>query len=229
MMQAIAIDDEPLALDVIRAFCDRTASVSLDKVFTEPTEALKYLRKHPVDLLFLDVRMPAMSGLDFYKALGQNAMVIFTTAYSEYAVEGFNLSAIDYLLKPILYERFVQAIGKAEDYQRFLHSKDSQPQYLFLRIDYSLVKLAVGDIVYIEGLDNYLKIHVRNGKPLVVRMSMKAMNEKLHEQQFLRVHRSYIISTKDIESVRNKQITIGGAIIPVGTNYEQVVRDMMNG
>lgn len=228
MINAIALDDEPLALDVISAFCGRVEGVELQKVFTEPTEAVKHLRKYPVDLIFLDVRMPAMSGIEFYKAVAQDTMVIFTTAYSEYAVEGFNLSAIDYLLKPIQYERFEQAIKKAKDYYSFLHQNNvSEQAFIFLRIDYGLVKLAVADIIYIEGLDNYLKIHLRNSKPLVVRMSMKAMIEKLPQSQFVRVHRSYIISIADIISVRNKTIQLNGVEIPVGVNYEQVVDRLM--
>lgn len=228
MINAIALDDEPLALDVISAFCGRVEGVELQKVFTEPTEAMKHLRKYPVDLIFLDVRMPAMSGIEFYKAVAQDTMVIFTTAYSEYAVEGFNLSAIDYLLKPIQYERFEQAIKKAKDYYSFLHQNNvSEQAFIFLRIDYGLVKLAVADIIYIEGLDNYLKIHLRNSKPLVVRMSMKAMIEKLPQSQFVRVHRSYIISIADIISVRNKTIQLNGVEIPVGVNYEQVVDRLM--
>lgn len=228
MINAIALDDEPLALTVLKAFCSRTEGINLEKVFTEPSEALKHLRKYPVDLLFLDVRMPTISGIDFYKTIAQDTMVIFTTAYSEYAVEGFDLSAVDYLLKPIKYERFVQAVKKAEEYHNFVHRKDSvEAQYLFLRIDYSLVKLAVSDIVYIEGLDNYMKIHVRNGKPLIVRMSMKAMLEKLSPQKFMRVHRSYIVSIADIVSLRNKQIQVGAESIPVGVNYEEAVEQLM--
>lgn len=227
MIKAIALDDEPLALDVIRAFCDRTDIVELVKTFTGPTEAMKYMRKHPVDLLFLDVRMPAMSGIDFYKAVGQSTMVIFTTAYSEYAVEGFNLSAVDYLLKPIQFDRFMQAVNKATEYDNFLHNKETgEERYLFLRIDYSLVKLSIDDIVYVESMDNYLKIHTRNGKPLLVRMSMKAIADKLPEQKFMRVHRSYIVSVNDIVSIRNKNIQIGEVKIPVGINYEAAVEQL---
>ena len=228
MIKAIAIDDEPLALVVIQAFCNKVDYIDLVKTFTEPSEALKYLRKYPVDLLFLDVRMPAMSGLDFYKAVAQNTMVIFTTAYTEYAVEGFNLSAVDYLLKPFEFSRFQQAVEKARDYHSSLYKNDqATEQHLFLRIDYSLVKVAISDIIYIEGLDNYLKIHIRNGKPLVVRMSMKAIIEKLPEHQFMRVHRSFIINKNDIVSYRNKNLQIGDMQIPVGTNYEDAVAEMM--
>lgn len=228
MINAIALDDEPLALTVISAFCGRTEGITLEKTFTEPKEAMKHLRKYPVDLIFLDVCMPTMSGIEFYKAVAQDTMVIFTTAHSEYAVEGFELSAVDFLVKPIKFERFQQAIKKAEEYHNFLHKKESAvDQYLFLRIDYSLVKLAIADIVYIEGLDNYLKIFVRNGKPLIVRMSMKAMIEKLPPTQFIRVHRSYIVSISDIVSIRNKQLQVGSEQIPVGVNYEDAIEQLM--
>ncbi len=228
-MRAIALDDEPLGLDVIKTFCERTDDLQLEQTFTEPTRALVYLREHKIDLLFLDVRMPGMSGIEFYKAVGQNTMVIFTTAYSEYAVEGFNLSAIDYLLKPIQYDRFAKAVNKAREYYEYLDKQDdSKNRYLFLRIDYSLVKIDTHDIVYIEGLDNYLKIHLRAGKPLIVRMSLKAMSEQLPEERFQRVHRSYIVSVNDILSVRNKTIHTELADIPVGTNYESVVDKIIN-
>ena len=228
MIHAIALDDEPLALVVIKAFCGKTEGIKLEKTFTDPAEAMKHLRKYPVDLLFLDVRMPTMSGIEFYKSVKQDTMVIFTTAYSEYAVEGFDLSAVDYLVKPIQYDRFLQAVKKAEEFHNFLHRKeDTANQYLFLRIDYSLVKLAISDIIYIEGLDNYMKIYVHNGKPLIVRMSMKAMTEKLPPQQFVRVHRSYIVSVPNIVSIRNKQIQVGGEQIPIGVNYEEAVEQLM--
>lgn len=228
MIHAIALDDEPLALVVIKAFCGKTEGIKLQKAFTDHADAMKYLRKYPVDLLFLDVRMPTISGIEFYKSVKQDTMVIFTTAYSEYAVEGFDLSAVDYLVKPIQYDRFLQAVKKAEEFHNYLHRKeDTANQYLFLRIDYSLVKLAISDIIYIEGLDNYMKIYVHNGKPLIVRMSMKAMIEKLPPQQFVRVHRSYIVSVPNIVSVRNKQIQVGGEQIPIGVNYEEAVEQLM--
>jgi len=224
MINAIAIDDEPLALNVIKAFCHSLDFIELKTTFTETSEALKYMRNYPVDLLFLDIKMPAMSGIDFYKSVPHKTMVIFTTAYSEYAVEGFNLSAIDYLLKPFEHERFMQAVNKANEYYKYLYKQDAAAnQYLFIRADYSLVKIAFSDIVYIEGLDNYLKIHLANNKPLIARMSMKAVMDKLPENEFIRVHRSYIVSFSKVNFVRNKMIHIGGVEIPVGSNYNEVV------
>lgn len=222
MIKAIAIDDEPPALKVIENFCSKTESIQLEKTFTSPTEALKHLRKFPVDLIFLDINMPSISGIDFYKSLEQETMVIFTTAYSEYAVEGFNLNAIDYLLKPCTFERFEQAVKKATDYYSFSRQLPGAPQQaLYIRADYSLVKINLDDIVIIESLDDYLKIYLSNDKIIVARMTMKAMTEKLPSKDFIRVHRSYIVPLKRIEQVRNKIISICNKEIPIGGNYEE--------
>jgi len=229
MITAVAIDDEPLALDVIKALCERAAVVSLVRTFTDTKEALKYLQKNPVDLLFLDIRMPAMTGIEFYKQLPTDTMAIFTTAYSEYAVEGFNLNAIDYLLKPFEYERFKKAVDKANEYHAALNVRDSvSQQYLYIRADYSIMKIPFTDILYIEGLDNYLKIHLVDQKPIVARMSMKAMAEKLPENEFVRVHRSYIIPFSRVTAVRNKIIHLGDTEIPIGSNYVDVVSDLFD-
>ncbi len=222
MIKAIAIDDEPPALAVIENFCGRTADVQLEKTFTMPAEALKYLRKFPADLVFLDIQMPSVNGIDFYKAITQDTMVIFTTAYSEYAVEGFNVSAVDYLLKPFTYKRFEQAVARAAEYHNYRKNGINEtPKYLFIRADYSLLKIALTDIVYIEGLDDYLKIHLAASNPVVARMTMKAMLEKLPASDFVRVHRSYIIPFNRIESYRNKMIAIAGQEIPTGSSYEE--------
>src|SRR6218665_1916039 len=147
MINAIAIDDEPPALKVIETFCDETGFIALQKTFTKPTEALKHLRKFPVDLLFLDINMPGLSGIELYKKIDQGTSVIFTTAYPEFAVEGFNLNALDYLLKPFSYERFLQAIAKAKEFYSFNNpAEKQQEQYLFIRADYSLIKINVADI-----------------------------------------------------------------------------------
>ncbi|MBI1781674.1 MAG: response regulator transcription factor [Sphingobacteriales bacterium] len=222
MIKAIAIDDEPPALQLIETFCSRAEDISLEKTFTNPDEALKYLRKFPVDLLFLDIQMPSVNGIDFYKSVKQDTMVIFTTAFSEYAVEGFNLSAVDYLLKPFTYKRFQQAVAKAVEYYNFKNQQQSEEQkYIFFRADYSLVKIAVADIIYVEGLDDYLKIHLENKTPVVARMTMKTMTEKLPSKDFIRVHRSYIVPLSRINSVRNKTIYIGEEEIPLGSSYEE--------
>lgn len=222
MINAIAIDDEPLALEVIRNFCSRIDFINLQKTFTQPSEALKHLKKFPVDLLFLDIQMPSISGIELYKIVRQDTLVIFTTAFSEYAVVSYDLSAIDYLLKPFEEERFKQAVNKANEYFTYLNQKDNRlQQYLFIRADYSLLKIALSDILFIEGLDDYLKIHLQNHKPVVARMTMKAMLEKLSPREFIRVHRSFIVPFHRIETVRNKVIHLNGEEIPIGSSYEQ--------
>lgn len=223
MIKAIALDDEPPALDVLAAFCNQAEGIELVKTFTRATEALTYLQKFPVDLLFLDINMPSISGLEFKKKMDGNTMVIFTTAYSEFALEGFNLNAVDCLLKPFTLERFVQATDKAKAYYKFLHQNvHAKLDHLLVRVDYSLVKVPLADIVFVEGLDDYLKIHLANGqKPVVTRMTMKGIMEKLPQSEFVRIHRSYIVPLKRVEAVRNKTVHINGQELPVGVSYEE--------
>lgn len=222
MIRAIALDDEPPALRILTNFSSRVDFVDLQKTFSRTDDAMNYLENFPVDLIFLDINMPSMSGLDFYQAIPHDALVIFTTAYAEHAVEGFNLNAVDYLLKPFTFERFQQATNKARDHYSFKNpSETTASKYLLVRADYSLHKIAFSDILFIEGLDDYLKIHIRNSKPLVVRMTMKSILQKLPEQDFIRVHRSFIVPFDRIENVRNKIISLAGEEIPVGSSYEE--------
>jgi DNA-binding LytR/AlgR family response regulator len=222
MINAIAIDDEPPALSVIEHFCSQVESVDLQKTFTRPTEALKYLKKFPVDLLFLDIQMPSLNGIDFYKEVKQDTMVIFTTAHTEYAVEGFNLNAIDYLLKPYSFERFQQAVNKANEYFSLQHQASNVSQEnIYIRADYSLLKIPIADIVYIESLRDYLKIRLVSNKNIVTRMTMKSITDKLPAKEFIRVHRSYIVPLSKIRSVRNKMISVAELEIPIGSSYEE--------
>lgn len=222
MITAIAIDDEPPALKVIETFAADFDFLALQKTFTRTDEALKYVRKYPVDLLFLDIQMPSLSGIDFFKSVEQQTMVIFTTAFSEYAVEGFNLNAVDYLLKPFTRDRFAQAVNKANDYARYLkQNTNTENDFLFIRADYSLLKLPFADILFIEGLDDYIKIHLSGQKPVVARMTMKNVLEKLPAKDFVRVHRSYIVPLKGIRQVRNKLITVGDMEIAIGSSFEE--------
>ena len=222
MIKAIAIDDEPLALEVLESYCESADFITLEKTFTQTGEARSYLQKYPVDLLFLDIHMPSISGIDFYKGIEQDTMVIFTTAHSQYAVEGFELSAIDYLLKPYSEERFMVAATKAHDFYNYLHQKDTaRSNYIFIRAEYSLLKILIADILFVEGLADYLKIHLQNGKMIVTRMTMKTMLPKLPANEFIRVHRSFIVPFKLIESVRNKTIVLAGKSIPIGASYEK--------
>jgi DNA-binding LytR/AlgR family response regulator len=221
MISCIAIDDEPLALDIIESFCSRISFFQLHKTFTDTLEAAKYLRKQPVDLIFLDIRMPDQNGMDFYREHAREKMVIFTTAYSNYAVEGFNLSAVDYLLKPIEFERFNQAANKAHEYYNYIHSSENKTQNLFVRSEYSLIKIPCSEIEYIETLDDYIKIHLPAKKPVLTKMNLKNVLGKLNPKEFVRVHRSYVIPLSKITSVRGKIIHLGKTEIPIGVKFEE--------
>lgn len=220
MINAIAIDDEPLALKVIQALCDKSESIALQKTFTQPNGALKHLRKYPTDLIFCDIHMPAMTGISLVKSLPQNTMVIFTTAFSEYAAVSYELNAIDYLLKPINQKRFTQAITKAQEYYDYINKKaESVGKHIFIRADFSLVKIPLADILYIEGSADYLRIYIRDRKTITARMPMKDMMEKLPPNDFIRVHRSFILPFNKIEAVRGTTIFIGDKSFPIGKTY----------
>lgn len=219
-MIAIALDDEPPALKTIERYASTIDYLDLKKTFTNPVEAIKYLKKFPVDLLLIDIQMPGFNGMDIYKNLTAKPLVIFTTAYSEYAVEGFNVNAVDYLLKPFTLERFTQSVQKA--YDQFKNSRPlEQIKYISIRSNYSLTKVQIDDIILIESFDDYLNVCLANGKKHVVRMTMKKIMDQLPANTFVRVHRSYIIPLNKIENVRNKIITIGMYKIPVGNKYEK--------
>lgn len=222
MINTIAIDDEPLAHRVIESFCNQTDFINLQRAFTRPNDALKHLRKFPADLLFVDIHMPGMTGINLVKALQQNTMVIFTTAFSEYAAVSYELNAIDYLLKPINLKRFTQAVNKAKEYFNYIQKEgkdNAADKYIFIRADFSLVKIPLADIIYIEGLADYLKIHIKDRKTVVARMPMKEMLEKLPSHDFVRVHRSFILPFSKIESVRGNTISIADRQIPIGKTY----------
>jgi len=221
MIRAIAIDDEPPALKVVEKFCSDSGFIDLQKTFTQPQEALKHLKKYPVDLLFLDIQMPSVNGVEWYKSLNGNTMVIFTTAYAEYAVEGFNVNAIDYLLKPYTYDRFLHAVEKAQNLMQSKAGSATTGTFLLLRADYALLKINYDSILFIEGLDDYLKIYLTDAKPVVVRMTMKGILERLPPDLFSRTHKSFIVSLSKIESIRNKTITIQNKQVPIGNRYEE--------
>lgn len=222
MIKAIAIDDEPPALKVIETYCEAVEGISLQRTFTRPSEAERYISKYPVDLIFLDINMPSINGIDFYKNIGRKVMVIFTTAHAEFAVEGFNINALDFLLKPIRKERFDQAIQKAvEQFELQQKSTDPSEAFLLIRADYSLHRIKVEDILLIEGLDDYLKIHLPEQKVVVTRMTMKNMMSELAHSEFVRVHKSFIVPMKKIDKVRNRVIFIGHREVPIGNSYEE--------
>jgi DNA-binding LytR/AlgR family response regulator len=220
MIKAIAIDDEPLALEVIEALCGEVDFIDLQKKFTQPTEALKYLRKFPADLVFLDIKMPSISGISLAKEIKQNTMVIFTTAFSDYAVESYELHAIDYLMKPIGKSRFLMAVQKAKELFEIQSKKaEINSRHIYIRADFSLVQIPVSDIQLVEGMADYVKIHILNRKTVVARMTMKELQGKLSEAEFVRVNRSVIVPVNRIQSVRNKTVYLSDMEIPIGNTY----------
>ncbi|MBW7844702.1 MAG: response regulator transcription factor [Bacteroidia bacterium] len=222
MIKAIAIDDEPLALELIQEFCSQTNIISLEKTFTKVSELQKYIQNIPIDLLFLDIQMPMLSGVELYKSLQQNVMVIFTTAHSQYAIDGFDLNAVDYLLKPFSYERFLTAVNKANElYDYKINKINSEIQYLHVRSDYSLHKIPTADILFIESFADYIDIHITDSKKITTRMTLKTVMEKLPKNDFMRVHRSFVIPLKRIEKIGRKTIYLSQREIPIGVNYEK--------
>jgi len=227
MIKLIAVDDEPLSLDIIEMYCKSFDFLSYEKGFTRTNIALQYLEKNPVDLLLLDINMPSMSGIDFFKSLHHQPMLIFTTSYSEYALESYDLGAVDYLLKPFTLERFEKAVKRADEVFNLVQTS-AKAKFLMLKADNTVIKVTLADILFIEGLDNYLKIHLQGQQPVVVRLTMKSLMEKLNEKEFLRVHRSYIVSVNHIESIKQKMISIAGEEIPIGKNYEENLKALFN-
>ncbi len=213
MIKAIAIDDEPPALKVIEKFCLNYGKIDLIKTFNKPNEAIEYLSTEDVDFIFLDINMPSISGIELYKNLKVSRHVIFTTAYSDFAVDGFNLNAVDYLLKPFTYERFCKAIQKVE--KEIQYKSTAENTHLSIRADYALHKIPFNKILYFEGYDDYVKIHIEGQKTLVARVTMKNILEKLDEKKFSRVHRSFIVALDKIQKVKSKSLFINDVEIPV--------------
>jgi two-component system LytT family response regulator len=220
MISCVAIDDEPLALVVLQDYIGKVPNLELKKSFTDAFAALEFLKREEVALLFLDIRMPQITGIQLLKSLPKPPLVIFTTAYSTYAVEGFNLDAIDFLLKPFEFDRFLKSVNKASEY---LNYKDKpyvgeSNGFIFVKSDYQILKINIEDIKIIEGMDDYVKIFT-NEKMVLTNIPMKDILKKLPASKFARVHRSFIVPLNRIESVRNKRIKIEDKIIPVGDSY----------
>lgn len=218
MIKAIALDDEILALKVIEAYAEKINHLSLEKTFNAIGEAQKYLKKFPVDLIFLDIQMPTQNGLAFYKTIDQSTKVIFTTASTDYAVDAFEVNAVDYLVKPFAFDRFKSAVEKV---------KTQENPILTVRADYKLLHIRLEEILLIEGLDDYVQIHTTRKGKITTRSSMKALAEKLPPKEFIRVHRSYIIPVKNIKSVVHKNINLGDFVIPVGDTYREDIAKIL--
>jgi DNA-binding LytR/AlgR family response regulator len=232
MLRCLAIDDEPLALELLEDNIRRVPFLELAGKCNNAMEALKFLQQQSVDLIFLDIQMPGLTGLQFIQTLTQKPMFILVTAYEKFALDGFNLDVVDYLVKPVAFDRFLKACNKAFElynHRGKIDSVESAPDYFFVNVEYSLVKVEFSDIRWIEGLRDYIKIFLKSGsKPVVTRMSMKALEEQLPPSKFIRVHKSYIISIPAITSVRKNSIFIGAEEIPVGENYKEAVNVLIN-
>ena len=226
MIRCIAIDDEPLALQLINEYCGKIAFLGLEKVFTNTDEAKAYLNQNPVDLVFLDIQMPDINGIQFYKGLKQKPLVIFTTAYKDFAVEGFNVDAVDYLLKPFEYDRFLKAAYKAKEYLEFLSSQELQLNSIFVKVNYEIMKINLKDIELVEALDDYIKIYIKPN-PVLTLMTLKSIQEKLPASDFVRVHRSFIVPLARIEKFSKTKLWIAGKEIPIGSSYSQVYDQLL--
>ena len=227
MIKCIAIDDEPLALQLINQYCEKIPFLQLEKVFTNPDEAKEYLLQHTIHLIFLDIQMPDINGVQFYKGLTAKPLVVFTTAFKDYAVDGFNVDAIDYLLKPFDFNRFLKAVYKAKEYQEFLSSQELQLNSLYVKVNYEMMKINLKDIDLVEALDDYIKIHIKP-TPVLTLMTLKTMQEKLPSKEFVRVHRSYIVPLSKVEKFSKNKLVVAGKEIPIGSSYSDVYDKLLS-
>lgn len=223
MINCIIIDDEPLAIQLLEDFVTKTPYLRLVGKFEEPLQALAAMEKEQVDLLFLDIKMPDISGIDFYRSLSHKPELIFTTAYSEYAIDGFELKAMDYLLKPISFEKFITACNRVRD---FIQSKQGRERrekdFFFINASHKMHKVFYEDILYLEGYKDYTKIHLAStASPLLVLYNLKYFEDLLEQQEFVRIHRSYIVSLRKLNTISRKVVSIGALQLPVSDNYRQ--------
>lgn len=235
MLKCIIVDDEQLALDLLEDYISNVPYLELKARCKNAMEAKKIMQRQSVDLVFLDIMMPGMTGLQFIQHMTHKPMVILITAYAKYAVDAFSMDVVDYLVKPVALDRFLKACTKAKEYYEFITHvnrprEPDHPGFFFVNADYSLIKVKVDDIIWIEGLKDYIKIHLEGSeKPVITLMSMKAVSEQLPPQRFIRVHKSYIISVMHITAIRKNSIFIGSMEIPVGGNYKSTVESLVRG
>ncbi|WP_298265128.1 LytTR family DNA-binding domain-containing protein [uncultured Lutibacter sp.] len=227
-MRCLIIDDEPLAIELLEDFISRISSLQLISSCSNAFEAVTVIQNNKIDLIFLDIEMPDFTGIEFMKSLKITPLIIFTTAYSHYAVEGFNLNALDYLVKPIPFHRFLKAVSRAQEIYLLKNEerevdieKKNFPSFIFVKSEYENIKLNFEDIKYFEGLKDYIKIFTVSHKPILTLSNFKNIEEKLPENLFIRVHRSYIVSFKYIKSVQRNRILIDEIRIPIGQNYRE--------
>ena len=221
------IDDEPLASGLFKSYVETTSYLSLDGIYGSAWEALRGLRERPVQLIFLDIQMPDLSGLELAKLLPKETKIIFTTAFQQYALEGYKVSAIDYIMKPISYEDFIKATNKALEW--FGMSKPPQAyisdRFMYVKSDYQLIRVCLDNILYIEGLKDYVRISLDNGEKVLSLMNLRKMEDNLPHPEFLRTHRSYIVHMPKVESVERFRVIVGEEAIPVSDSYKEDVQN----
>jgi DNA-binding LytR/AlgR family response regulator len=229
MLRCIAIDDEDLALELMEDYISKVPYLQLVATCDDPLDAITIIQEKQVDLVFLDIQMPGLNGLQLIESLSSNPMCILVTAYSQYALDGFNLNVIDYLVKPVPFDRFLKACNKARELHQLKHkanesAKEAELDYFFINADYSHVKISYADILWVEGLKDYIKIHLENNaKPVVARISMKNIEEMLPASKFLRIQKSYIVSKAHITAVKKTSVFIGSTELTIGENYKESV------
>lgn len=229
-MRCIAIDDEQLSLELLADSIDRLPCLQLVGSFSDPLQAHAFLHREPVDLVFLDIQMPGMTGLQFIRSLQRPPLFILVTAYEKYALEGYSLNVVDYLMKPVPLDRFVQACSKALELFHWKGGREEkkEPVYFFIHADYSLLKIVYADVVYVEGLKDYIKIHLRSSpRPVVSRMSLKALEENL-PPAFVRIHKSYIVSKDNITALKRNHVYLGTTELPIGDSYKGAVEQLVH-
>jgi two-component system, LytTR family, response regulator len=220
MLNCLIIDDEPLALQLLEDFINKTPYLKLAGKFEEPLLALPVLETEKIDLLFLDIRMPDISGIDFYRSLVKKPQVIFTTAYSEFAIDGFELKAMDYLMKPISFEKFITACNRVKNFIEIKNQKDKAKEFFFINVSHKLHKIFYDDILYLEGYKDYTKVHlISSPNPLLILHNLKYFEDLLDKNEFIRIHRSYIVSLRKINTASRKSVTINNNSLPVSDNY----------
>ena len=227
-LRCLAIDDEPLALKQMCAYIEKTPFLELVAACKDGMDATEKIHQLAPDLLFADINMPLLSGLDLVRSLDRPPLVVFTTAYSEYALEGFRVDAVDYLLKPIAYPDFLKAAGKALKMRFPVETLSANDEGLFVKSEYRIVRIRFNEIKYIEGMREYVRIHPANGKPVMTLLSMKFLEEKLPPHQFMRVHRSFIVNLSRINIIeRNRIVFDNNVYIPVGEQYKEAFQGWM--
>jgi len=229
LLKCIAIDDEPLALKLIAGYVARFPFLQLLNTFEDAISGAEFLKSNTIDLLFIDINMPDITGIDLVRSLNVKPMVVFTTAYKSFAFEGFELEALDYILKPIDFKRFEKAVEKAADYYQYKTKPvaEQADESLYVYSEYRMVKIELNTIEYIESMEDYIKIHVTNAKTILTLMPLKKVLEKLPPDKFQRIHRSYIVPVGKIRSIQNRKVKLAEIELPVSESYLDFVRNWM--